>query len=114
MASADALIHGNATETFGLVASEALASGLPLIVPDAGGAHAIARPPFAEIYRSGDAHDAAAAIVRLFARDPALLRRAARVAAAHVRSDEQHAADLVAFYAARMAEVHAGRTRRSA
>lgn len=114
MASADALIHGNATETFGLVASEALASGMPLIVPDAGGAHAIARPPFAEIYRSGDARDAAAAIERLFARDPALLRRAARVAAAQVRSDEEHAADLIAFYAERITAGHTGQTRRSA
>ncbi len=104
MASADAFIHGASNETFGLVASEALASGLPLIVPDAGGAFEVARPTYAETYRAGDAYDCAAAIVRLFARDQPLLHRAARVAAAHVRSDEQHAADLVAFYARRIAE----------
>ncbi|QXQ05045.1 glycosyltransferase [Sphingosinicellaceae bacterium] len=38
MASADALIHGCEAETFCMVAAEALASGLELIVPDTGGA----------------------------------------------------------------------------
>jgi alpha-1,6-mannosyltransferase len=38
VASADALIHGCEAETFGLVAAEAVASGLPLIVPNEGGA----------------------------------------------------------------------------
>ena len=38
MASADALVHGCEAETFSLVVAEAAASGLPLIVPDRGGA----------------------------------------------------------------------------
>ena len=38
MASCDALVHGCESETFGMVTAEARASGLPLIVPDAGGA----------------------------------------------------------------------------
>ena len=38
MASADALIHGCEAETFCMVAAEAAASGLPLIVPGDGGA----------------------------------------------------------------------------
>lgn len=37
-ASADALVHGCEAETFCMVAAEARASGLPLIVPDEGGA----------------------------------------------------------------------------
>ncbi|WP_010184066.1 glycosyltransferase, partial [Sphingomonas sp. PAMC 26605] len=37
VASCDALIHGSEAEPFGLVASEAMAGGLPLIVPDTGG-----------------------------------------------------------------------------
>jgi alpha-1,6-mannosyltransferase len=114
MASADAFIHGASTETFGLVASEALASGMPLIVPSAGGAFDVARPTFAETYRPRDAHDCAAAIVRLFTRDQAILRRAARIAARHVRSDTQHAADLVAFYAEQIAARQVGQARRSA
>ena len=37
-ASADLLIHGSGAETFGLVVAEAMASGLPVIVPEIGGA----------------------------------------------------------------------------
>ena len=38
MASADGLVHGGEAETFCMVAAEARASGIPLIVPDRGGA----------------------------------------------------------------------------
>jgi alpha-1,6-mannosyltransferase len=98
MASADAFVHGCCTETFGLVASEALASGLPLVLPDRGGAAAVAQPAFAETYRSGDAYDCARAIVALASRDQSLLRRAAGVAAPKVWSDREHAQALVAHY----------------
>jgi alpha-1,6-mannosyltransferase len=100
MASADAHIHGCDTETFGLVTAEALASGTPLIVPDSGGTAEIADPLFAEVYEPRDARSCADAILRMFARDRAVVRRAAAVAATKVRSDEEHAADLVAHYAA--------------
>jgi alpha-1,6-mannosyltransferase len=100
VASADAFVHGCSTETFGLVASEALASGLPLVLPDRGGAHAVAQPAFAETYRSGDAYDCARAIVALASRDQSLLRRAAGVAAPKVWSDREHARALVAHYRA--------------
>ena len=71
MASADALIHGSAAETFGLVLAEALCSGTPLIVPDAGASATFAGPGYAETYRTGDAVDAAGAILRLLAGDRA-------------------------------------------
>lgn len=100
MASADALIHGSDAEPFGLVALEAVASGLPLIVPDEGGASDIAQPPFAETYRARDARSCAAAIDRLFRRDPLILRAACHHAAAHVRTDRDHAAMLVDYYRA--------------
>ena len=38
LASSDALVHGCEAETFCLVAAEARASGIPLIVPDRGAA----------------------------------------------------------------------------
>lgn len=100
MASADAYIHGCGTETFGLVPAEALASGTPLIVPDGGGTAEIADPLFAEVYEQRDARSCADAILRMLARDRGIVRRAAAVAATRVRSDEEHAADLVAHYAA--------------
>jgi alpha-1,6-mannosyltransferase len=98
LASCDALIHGSDAEPFGLVASEALASGLPLIVPDEGGCSDLALPPFAETYRARDAMSAASAIRRLFAREPTILRSAARHAAAKVRSDHDHAVELMDYY----------------
>lgn len=99
MASADALIHGSDAEPFGLVCSEALASGLPLIVPDEGGAAEIARPAFAETYRARDARSATAAIQRLFAREPTILRAATTHAAGQVPSDVDHVEALMAYYA---------------
>jgi alpha-1,6-mannosyltransferase len=98
MASADAFIHGGDSEPFGMVASEALASGLPMIVPDRGGSSAVARPAFAETYRSGDAYACAKAIVALFSRDQPLVRRAAEVASRTVLSDREHAVALVEHY----------------
>jgi len=55
MASGDALVHGCEAETFCMVAAEARASGLPVIVPDRGGAadHADRAP--SRRYRAGDA-----------------------------------------------------------
>ncbi|MDQ2878855.1 MAG: glycosyltransferase, partial [Pseudomonadota bacterium] len=97
MASSDALIHGSEAEPFGLVASEAIAAGLPLIVPDTGGCAEVADPLCSELYAARDPGAAAAAIERLFARDPRVLRRAAVTAAGRVRSDGEHTADLIAY-----------------
>ncbi len=108
MASCDALIHGSDAEPFGLVASEALASGLPLIVPDEGGCAEIAEPLFAETYRARDARSCAEAILRMFAREPAILRAASRHAAGQVRTDRQHTIDLMAYYAGLVAAKRGG------
>lgn len=104
LASADALIHGSDQEPFGLVACEALASGLPLIVPDDGGCAEVADPLFAETYRSRDARSCADAIRRMFAREPAILRAATRYAAGQVLSDRDHAIALIELYAGMIAD----------
>ena len=99
MASADALIHGSAAETFGLVLAEALCSGTPLIVPDAGASATFAGPGYAETYRTGDAVDGAGAILRLLAGDRATQSRAALAAAnAQVFTVEQHFERLFEIY----------------
>ncbi len=103
MASCDALIHGSEAEPFGLVASEAMASGLPLIVPDTGGCAEVADPHCAELYTARDPKSCADAIARMQAREPALLRRAAVVAAGQVRTDREHTVDLMAYYATQVA-----------
>lgn len=105
MASADALIHGSAAETFGLVLAEALCSGTPLIIPDAGASATFAGPGYAETYRTGDAEDAAAAILRLLSGDRAEQGRAALAAAdAQVFNVEQHFEKLFEIYGRIVAE----------
>jgi alpha-1,6-mannosyltransferase len=98
LASSDALIHGCEGETFGLVASEALASGLPLIVPNEGGCSEIALPAFSESFVSNDAASAKEAILALYARDVDQVRFAAKQAAMTVRSDRDHIRELIAHY----------------
>ena len=110
MASCDALIHGSEAEPFGLVASEAMASGLPLIVPDSGGCAEVADPRSSELYAARDAGAAADAIARLHARNGPMLRRAASVAATRVRCDREHAVELMAYYATLVAAKRTSRT----
>jgi alpha-1,6-mannosyltransferase len=98
LASADALVHGCESETFGLIPAEAMASGVPVVGPDRGGFAHLAQPATSEIYRAGDTAAATAAIRRLLARDPAVLRAAAIDAAATVRRDIDHFADLFDHY----------------
>jgi alpha-1,6-mannosyltransferase len=69
MASADALVHGCDAETFSLVAAEAVASGLPLIVPDRGGTADHAAKSGGLTYASASAQDATRAILE-FAEGP--------------------------------------------
>lgn len=114
MASCDAFIHGCEAETFGLVVSEALASGAPLIVPDEGGASEVARPAFAETYAARDMQACTAAITRLLSRDRASLRAAAAQAAQDIWSDRDHAVALTDYYASRIIIRDAAQARRSA
>lgn len=65
LASADALVHGCEAETFGLAAAEARASGVPVIVPDRGGAAEQAECGGGLSYRSADPDALAGAILEL-------------------------------------------------
>jgi len=103
LASGDALIHGCEAETYGLVAAEAAGSGLPLIVPDEGGAADLATPKTAELYQAGNSGAAADAILRLAARDREELRAAARTQAARIPSIDVHFKRLFDAYAAILA-----------
>ncbi|MBI1182020.1 MAG: glycosyltransferase [Alphaproteobacteria bacterium] len=98
MASADAMIHGGGFETYGLVVAEALCSGLPLIVPESGGAGELADTAYSETYRVGDADGCSQAILRLLDRDPALLRAAARAAGEQVPTFDDHFRSLFDLY----------------
>jgi alpha-1,6-mannosyltransferase len=99
LASADAMVHGSAAETFGFVIAEAMCSGTPVIVPDRGGAFELADPSYAETYPSGDITGCADAINRLLARDRAELSQAARTASLQrIKTTAQHFEALFDLY----------------
>jgi alpha-1,6-mannosyltransferase len=99
LASVDALVHGSACETFGFVLAEALASGTPLVVPQACGAAALASADHAELYDPQASFEGVArAIERLLARPRDLLRSNALRAADAIPSSERHFDDLFSLY----------------
>jgi alpha-1,6-mannosyltransferase len=105
IASADALVHGCEAETFCMVAAEARASGIPLIVPDRGAAVGQLVSGAGTVFRSGSQISLERAIGRFLDRGPEL-QRAAAVRASRVRTMDEHFADLFAHYEA-LAPQHA-------
>lgn len=67
VASADLFVHGSAAETYGLATAEAIASGLPVVTPDYGGAADLTRRGCSLTYRTGDPEACAAAILEALA-----------------------------------------------
>ncbi|MDX2225442.1 MAG: glycosyltransferase [Rhodospirillaceae bacterium] len=98
LASADGFLHGSAAETYGIVVAEALASGLPLVVPNVGGAAELARPGYAETYPPGDVRACAEAILRLLARERTSTSAAASAAAQRLGDPADHFKHLFAHY----------------
>ena len=66
-ASADVLVHGSAAETYGMAVAEALASGLPVVVPAGGGAADLAGAGPSRLHPPGDAAALAAGLLDLLA-----------------------------------------------
>lgn len=108
LASADGLLHGSGSETFGIVAAEALASGTPLVVPASGGVGDLARPEHSETYRAGDQAGAVAAIARFVGRDRATMSAAALVAAGRIGMPTERFAGLFEIYRGLAADRAAG------
>ncbi len=99
LASGDALVHGCEAETFCMVAAEAKASGLPLIVPDEGGASDQFVPGQGERYRARNGADLAETIGRFVDGDMAGTRARAAAHAGEVPTFDDHFAALFALYA---------------
>lgn len=97
LASADALVHGCEAETFCMVAAEARASGIPLIVPHRGAAADQLVPGAGIVYRAANERSLERAIGRFIDRGPEL-QRAAAARASHVRTMDEHFADLFSRY----------------
>jgi alpha-1,6-mannosyltransferase len=104
LASADVLVHGCPFETFGVAIAEAVACGVPIVVPDEGAAAEHVRGAAGRTYRTGDANDCARAVRELLAADPRERNRAATDAAARVWSIEQHFDRTIELYETALAE----------
>ncbi len=100
LASCDVMLHGGAAETYGMAIAESICARVPVVVPDRGGASELYGPGYAERYRAGDAAEAAAALLRLLARDPAALRISCDSKAATIPTLDQHFGRLFDTYAA--------------
>ncbi len=98
LASADALVHGCEAETFCLIAAEARASGIPLIVPDRGAAIDQLVPGAGTTYTAGCEISLDRAVGRFRDRGPEL-QRAIAARASRVRSMDEHFSELFARYA---------------
>lgn len=98
LASADVLLHGSGSETYGLAVAEALCCGTPIVVPDQGGAADLASPGHSEIYATGNPDAAAEALLKLLNRPEDALRAAAREAAKGITSMNAHFENLFALY----------------
>lgn len=99
LASADALVHGCEAETFCLVAAEARASGIPLIIPDRGATGDQLVNGAGTMFRAGSQISLERAIGRFIDRGPEL-QRAMAVRSSGVRTMDEHFADLFARYLA--------------
>ena len=69
LASSDYFLHGSAAETYGIVVAEAVCSGLPVVVPERGGAADIAYPELGETYKPGDSDSFCEAVLNIVSRD---------------------------------------------
>jgi alpha-1,6-mannosyltransferase len=98
LASADVLVHASPCETFGLSIAEAVACGLPIVVPDAGAAADHAQPGCGEVYRSLDASACAVAIERILDRPKNETRASALDAAGRVPTAEGHFRQVLETY----------------
>lgn len=99
LASADALVHGGEAETFGLAVSEARASGIPVIVPNRGGAAEQLARGAGVAYRAGNERSLVRAINAFVERGPAEQREIA-VQRSNVRTMDEHFSQLFASYMA--------------
>jgi alpha-1,6-mannosyltransferase len=99
LASADALVHGCEAETFCMVAAEARASGIPMIVPNRGAAVDQLLPGAGNTFRAAREISLERAIIRFIDRGPEL-QRAAAARASRPRTMDEHFAELFAHYEA--------------
>ena len=99
LASADLLIHGCEAETFCMVAAEAKASGLPILVPDDGGAGDQLVKGCGARYAARDPAALASTLMGLLGDDLVAHRSRAIAAVPSTRDMDHHFAALLSTYA---------------
>ncbi|QXP83975.1 glycosyltransferase family 4 protein [Methylococcus sp. Mc7] len=86
LAGSDLLLHLCPCEPFGLAILEAMAAGVPVLVPDAGGAASLIEPGISGFqFRAGDAGDLGTVLEEVASLPPASLDRIAAAADARLR-----------------------------
>lgn len=104
LASSDGFFHGCSSETFCIVAGEAMVSGLPLVVPNRGGASDMGQSGFAETWKAGNVKQGADAVHRLLSRERKLMSKlAVRHAKTALNTPDDHFSALFAHYEALVA-----------
>lgn len=99
VASADGFFHGCSSETFCIVAGEAMVSGTPLVVPNRGGASDMGQSGFAETWKAGNVKQGADAVLRLLSRERKLMSQLAyRHSQSALNTPDDHFSDLFAHY----------------
>lgn len=104
MASADLFVHGGAYETYGFSVAEAMASGLPVVVPGSGAVLDLIDPASSATFEPGSAASCAAALRRMLGSDFDRYRASARSAAERVPDSTQQILELVRIYQELLAE----------
>lgn len=97
-ASADAMLHGSAAETFGLGVAEALCSGLPVIAPSVGGAADLVPSDAGALYEPGNAKACAEAALDVISRPREELLAGTQEASRTISTVERHFEELFAVY----------------
>jgi alpha-1,6-mannosyltransferase len=100
LASSDLLLHGCPYETFGLGVAEALACGVSAALPAAGGTLEFQGPGSVVHYPALSAPAAAEAARSLLRQDPRELRSRAVENVTRIRSEREHFAEQLSWYAA--------------
>lgn len=91
LASCDYFVHGSSAETYGIVVAEAVCSGLPVVVPERGGAADIATPDIATTYEPGDSGSLKKALLEIISRDRKELKAAcAKTAEEQIGTMDDH------------------------
>lgn len=91
LASSDYFVHGSSAETYGIVVAEAVCSGLPVVVPERGGAADIAKPGFGQTYPPGDDERFKQSLLKIIKQDrEQLVAATLRSAEKDIVTMEQH------------------------